>query len=303
MRAAYFAGFGGPEQVRVGDWDDPVPGDQDLLVQVLGAGIGYWDVKSVAGIFGHPKLPRIPGHEAAGVVRVAPPGSGFRAGDAVFASADHAWAELVVAKPRLTARAPDGIGFPEAAGLVIAGATAYQGLMEQGGLVAGQRVLITAASGGVGTLAVQVARHAGAEVFAVASGARGPLLEDLGAAHALDYHDPEWSEQLRSIAPDGVDLLFEIAGGDVQSAAIGAVRPGGRAVFISPPPDALPAAVTGGFFSAEATAGRLQRLAALVEAGGLRPVQDSVLPLEDAPLGLARVAGRHTVGKVSLRMG
>lgn len=303
MRAAYFEAFGGPEQVRVGDWDDPAPGGRDLLVRVHGAGIGYWDVKSVAGIFGSPRLPRIPGHEAAGVVLVAPEVSGFRSGDRVFTAADHAWAELVIAKPERTAGAPSGVDLPEAAGLVIAGTTAYQGLVEEGGLLAGQRVLITAASGGVGSLAVQIARHAGAEVFAVASTARFSLLAQLGAAHAFDYHDPGWIGQLRRLAPDGVDLLFEIAGGDAQTAALAAVREGGRAIFISTPPEALPASVTGGFFSSVATAERLERVAGLVAAGHLHPVQDSVLPLDEAARGLARVAGRHAVGKVSLRVG
>ncbi len=300
MRAAYFQSFGGPEQVTVGERPALEPKPGEMLVRVRGAGVGYWDVKAVAGLFGHPPLPRIPGNEIAGVVEQSPPDCPFQPGDEIFASVAGGWAEYAAARPGRAGRKPGGIGFEESAGLVIAGATAFEGLVDRSAVAVGDTVLVAGASGGVGTAAVQIARSLDAHVFALAGRRHHDLLRELGAEHCFDYTDPTWPDQLRSAAPGGVDILFDAAGGDVLAPAIGVTRDGGQALLIAGAPDELPRGITGGFFSAVATGDRLASIARLVESGRLRPVQDTTFALEQASEALALVAGRHSRGKVSL---
>ena len=205
MRAAYYEAFGGPENLQTGERPDPAPDAGRMLVRTRAAGVGIWDVGMMRGTGGQGSLPRIPGCEVAGTVEVA--AGGFSAGDRVFCSLFTAggggFAELAAVRVDKAAVVPDSIDFPEAAGLVIPAVTAYEGLVERAGLQAGETVLITAASGGVGTAAVQIARNIGARVVAVASARNHRYLRDLGAEAAVDYHDPRFVEQLRSAVPSG----------------------------------------------------------------------------------------------------
>jgi NADPH:quinone reductase-like Zn-dependent oxidoreductase len=183
---------------------------------------------------GQASLPRIPGCEVAGTVEVA--AGGFSAGDRVFCSLFTAggggFAEIAAARVDKAAAVPDSIGFPETAGLVIPAITAYQGLVDRARLQAGETVLITAASGGVGTAAVQIARNIGARVIAVASARNHGFIRDLGAEVAVDYHHPRFVEQLRSAVPNGFDVLFDGTGNEVRDQVVGLVRDGGRGIFI-----------------------------------------------------------------------
>jgi NADPH:quinone reductase len=201
---------------------------------------------------------------------------------------------------------PGQASFAEAAGLVIAGGTAYKGLVDLGRVQAGESVLITAAAGGVGSLAVQIAAAEGARPLGVASTANHDYLRGLGASEVFDYHDADWVQQVLAAVPGGVDLLFDAAGGQTGNQALGAVRDRGRAMFIvlhSPPPDQLERGITGESFAANVDRQRLEALSRLVDSGKLRPQVEAVLPLEEARQALARVAGGHTRGKVVLQIG
>jgi len=132
-------------------------------------------------------------------------------------------------------------------------------------------VLITAAAGGVGSLAVQIAAAAGARPLGVASPANHGYLRGLGASELFDYHGADWVRQVRAAVPGGVDLLFDAAGGQTRDHALGAVRDGGRAIFIALPPVRLERGITGESFAANVDRNRLEALGRLVDSGKLRP--------------------------------
>jgi NADPH2:quinone reductase len=308
MRAALAAELGGIDSVRLGERPDPVPTAGQVVVRVHAAGVGPWDVGFLGGGFPGVALPFVPGQEIAGVVEAAGDGAGVQAGDRVYASlfpAGGGFAELAVASADRVAPMPGRASFAEAAGLVIGAGTAYEGLIDRGQLRAGETVLITAAAGGVGSTAVQIAVATGARALGVASRGNHDYLRSLGAGEVFDYHDADWAGQVRAVVPRGVDLLLDCAGGQTRDQAIGAVRDGGRAAFIvlQGPPAQLERGITGEPFAARVTRPRLEALNRLVDAGTLRPQVSEVLPLKQAREALARVAARHARGKIVLRTG
>jgi NADPH:quinone reductase-like Zn-dependent oxidoreductase len=301
----YYEAFGGPENLTIGVRPDPVPDADQMLVRTHAAGVGIWDVGIMGGGFGQAALPGIPGCEVAGTVEVAV--GGFSAGDRVFGSLFTAggggFAEIAAVRLDKAAAMPDSIDFPEAAGLVIPAITAYQGLVDRARLQAGETVLITAASGGVGTAAVQIARDIGARVVAVASARNHGYLRDLGAEVAVDYHAPRFVEQLRSAVPNGFDVLFDGTGNEVRDQVVGLVRDGGRGIFIvgGAPPDRDE--VEFQFLAASASTQTLEAVAELASGGKLRMPIEAEFPLERAREAMEHVSSRHTAGRVVLRIG
>ena len=255
MRVALARKLGGIDSVELGELADPEPAAGQALVRVHGAGVGPWDVGFVGGGFPGIALPFVPGQEIAGVVEAAGEGAGVQSGDQVYAvlfPAGGGFAELALVSANRLAPMPASASFQEAAGLVISAATAHEALVDRGRLQAGETVLITAAAGGVGSAAVQIAVAQGARVLGAAS-----------------------------------------------------VRDEGRAYFIvlqSAPPQ-LERGITGESFAAHGGRQRLEELARLVDAGKLRAQVEAVLPLDRAGEALARVAGRHTRGKIVLQIG
>jgi len=309
MRVALAAELNGIDSVQLGEQPDPVPAAGQVLIRVRGAGVGPWDVGFVSGGFPGITVPFVPGQEIAGVVEAAGEGAGVQPGDRVYTSlfpAGGGFAELALAAADRVAPMPARATFTEAAGLVIGGGTAHKGLVDLGRLQAGQTVLITAAAGGVGSLAVQIAAAVGARPLGVASPANHDYLVSLGASDVFDYHAADWVQQVRAAVPGGVDLLFDAAGGGTRDKALGAVRDGGRAIFIvlqSPPPAQLERGISGESFAANVDRQRLDALGQLVDSGKLRPQVAAVLPLDQARDALSRVAGRHTRGKIVLQTG
>ena len=302
MRAAYYEEPGGPENLKVGERPDPEPGPGEVLIRNRAAGVGIWDVKIMASASANRSFPAIPGFEAAGVLEQAGD-SGMRVGDPAYAQLGAhrgGYAEYSVARSDHVAPKPPTASFEEAAGLVIGAGTAYEGLIDRGHIQAGETVLVTAASGGVGVSAVQIAASLGARVVAVASSSNHDLLRELGASEAFDYHDPTWVDQVSAAAPGGVDVLFDGAGGDTRDRAVGAVKDGGRGVFLVGKPQNLPRGITAEQFSADPTGERLRAIGHLVAEGKLRAVMDSTFALDDAPAAVARVASHHSRGRVAL---
>jgi NADPH:quinone reductase len=255
MRVALVRRFGEIEDVEPGELPDPVPAAGQALVRVHGAGAGPWDVGFVGGAASGLALPFVPGFEVAGVVEAVGDGAGARPGERVYASlwpVGGGFAELALASADRLAPMPEGASFAEAAALVIGGGTAYEGLVDRGRLRAGETVLITAAAGGVGTAAVQIAAAVGARPLGVASPANHDYLRSLGAREVFDYHSAGWVEQVRAAVPGGVDLLLDGAGGQTRDQAVGAVRDGGRAIFLvlGGTPAQLERGITGEAFAA-----------------------------------------------------
>ena len=308
MRVALAMELGGIDSVELGDLPDPAPAAGQALIKVHGAGIGPWDVGFLSGGFPGLALPFVPGQEIAGVVEAAGDRAGVHPGERVYASlfpAGGGFAELALASAGRLAPMPGQVSFPEAAALVIGAGTAYEGLDDRGRLQAGETVLITAAAGGVGSAAVQIAAAMGARPLGVASPPNHDYLRSLGASEAFDYHAADWVRQVRAAVPSGIDLLLDCAGGHTRDQAIGAVRDGGRAISIvfPGPPAQLERGITGESFAAHVTRQRLEALRRLVDTGRLRPQVQAVLPLDQAREALTQVAGRHTRGKIVLQIG
>jgi NADPH:quinone reductase len=305
MRAVYYQAVGGPENLQLGERPDPVLAAGQLLVRTHAAGVGIWDVKMMARGGGQAPLPRIPGCEVAGTVEVG--AGGFSAGDRIFSSLFSAggggFAEIAAVRVDKAAVIPASLGFPEAAGLVIPGITAYEGLVDRAGLRAGETVLITAASGGVGSAAVQLARNMGARVVAVASARNHGYVRDLGAELAVDYHDSRFVEQLRRAVPDGFDVLFDGTGNEVRDQVLGLIREGGRGVFIIGGQPPARAGVELQYFGATTTTQRLAAIAKLASDGKLRMPIEAELPLDQAREAMEHVGAGHTAGRVVLRVG
>ena len=212
MQTASIEAPGGPESVKVGERPDPTAGPGEVRIKTVAAGVGPWDVKAMQGTYGALTLPYVVGFEFAGPVDQVGEGvSDVAVGDEVYGTEWRAgsFAEYRVATPSTLARKPGKLTFQEAAALPVAGTTSLEGLVERLAIGEGESVLVTAASGGVGTIAVQMARALGARVLGVSSEANRDYVLALGAQAAFDYHDEHWPAQVREAFPDGVDALFE----------------------------------------------------------------------------------------------
>jgi NADPH2:quinone reductase len=306
MRVALVRELGGIGSVELRERPDPTPAAGQVVVRVRGAGVGPWDVAMISGAFGRPALPFIPGFEVAGVVEAVGDGVEVRPGERVWANlgtAGGGFAEYALADADRLARMPERLSFEEAAGLVVGGGTAWDGLVNRGRLQAGETVLITAAAGGVGSAAVQLTAAMGARPLGVASPRNRDYLRGLGASEVFDYHAGDWVQQVLAAVPGGVDVLFDAAGGQTRDQAVGAIREGGRAIFLVGPPAQLRQGVVAESLDADVTRQVLDAIGRLVDEGKLRPQIEAVLPFEQVREALERVAGRHTRGKIVLQIG
>jgi NADPH:quinone reductase-like Zn-dependent oxidoreductase len=234
MRAIRQQTLGGPEVLELVEVPRPEPGPTEVLVRVTAAGVNPvdWKVRARGGLLGAP--PFTVGWDVAGVVEAVGFGvTRFIAGDRVFGMPRFpreaaAYAEYVTSPSRQLARIPDGLGDIEAAGLPLAGLTAWQTLVETADVQPGQRVLILAAAGGVGHLAVQIAKARGTYVIGTASSAKHPFLTELGADEAIDYTSEAVEERVSD-----VDVVLDLVGNESSARALATLRDGG--IFIAVP--------------------------------------------------------------------
>ncbi|MFG2818178.1 NADP-dependent oxidoreductase [Kitasatospora sp. NPDC048365] len=299
-KAFGFVEYGGPETQEFLDRPVPDPGPGMLLVAVRAAGVNPADWKKRRGLFGTGgELPVVMGTEASGVVLSVGAGvTGFTPGDQVFGIAPAgAFAEHTLLAARTTARKPVGVGFAQAAALPVAGAAAYGGL-EQLGLRAGQTLLVLGISGGVGTAAAQIARARGLRVIGTASASSAAYVRTLGAT-PVDYKGPV-ADLVAAAAPEGVDGLLDLVGGDALRAAAPALRDGGRLVSTVDRDGA--AALGGGYLAWDPRGTVLAGLADLVAAGELDPHISATYPLAHAAEAMAEIESGHARGKLILEM-
>ncbi|MFF7245292.1 NADP-dependent oxidoreductase [Embleya sp. NPDC008237] len=307
MRAIRQDTLGGPEVLKVVEVERPTPGASEVLVRVHAAGVNptdYWH-RASGGLLGDTPVPL--GWDVSGVVESVGLGvSVFRPGDEVFGmprlpQPAGTYAEFVTSPARHLARKPAALSHVEAAALPVAALTAWQSLVDAADVRSGQRVLIHAAAGGVGHLAVQIAKARGAYVIGTARAAKHELLRGLGADELIDYTSVDFAEAVRD-----VDVVLDTIGGEYGPRSLRTLRPGGLVVSLASPaevelvPVAEAAGLRAGFTIVEPDQGGLKEIAALAEAGLLRPVIDAVLPLEQA--GKAHELGEsgRTSGKIVL---
>jgi NADPH:quinone reductase-like Zn-dependent oxidoreductase len=309
MRAVVAETTGGPEVLRLREVPRPVPGLTEILVRVRAAGVNPTDWKSRAGGgLGDKTFPAILGYDVAGVIEEVGPGvTMYRPGDEVlgmplFPALPGAYAEYVAAPSRHFVPKPASLSFEQAAGLPLAALTAWQGLFDTAKLHSGQLVLVHAAAGGVGHLAVQIAKSAGAYVIGTASAAKHDFVRALGADEMIDYRTEDFAEVLRE-AP--VDVVFDPVAGDYSARSLAVLKDGGALVSILPvdPAAAETARTRGiptGFTLVEPDRLALTAITELVEQGALRVEIDSVFPLAEAAEAHRHGETNRASGKIVL---
>jgi len=312
MRAIAIDTFGGPRQMTLRELPDPEVGPDSVLIAARAAGVNPVDFKIRAGglasAFPH-HFPLIPGWDVAGVVEaVGPAVRGFAPGDEVFAYcrkteiAQGTYAERIAVPDVFVAHKPRELSWVEAAAVPLAGLTARQALVDQMEVGPGQTVLVTAAAGGVGHFAVQLARSLGAEVIGTASPANHDYVRSLGASAVVDYAESDVAAAVRAHYPDGVDAAFDLYGGETLEAARASVRAGGQLTSIADPDPAKGADVRGHYVFVRPDAPGLEDLAARAGAGDLRPEIAETFPLEQAAEAHERLEDGHVRGKLVLEI-
>lgn len=332
MKAFILDRYGSKVALREGEVADPEVREDDVLVQVHAAGVNLIDSKLRSGEFKlilPYRVPFVLGHDVAGVVlRVGARVKQFKAGDEVYArSADHrigTFAELIAVQEQDLALKPKSLTMVEAASIPLVGLTAWQALVERGQLKAGQKVFIQAGSGGVGTFAIQLARHLGATVATTTSTSNVDWVRGLGADVVVDYKQNDFETKLSDY-----DLVLHSQDGKALEKSLRVLRSGGRLISISGPPDPTFAEEIGApwfvkiftrlassgvrrkarrldttfsFLFMKASGDQLRQIAALVDAGHIRPVVDKVFPFQSTNEALAYVETGRAKGKVVIKV-
>lgn len=332
MKAVITKAYGGPDQMELTDVPEPQLLNRDVRVQVHAASINPVDWKFREG---HLKraykvtFPWILGQDVAGVVtEVGMRARNLKVGDRVYARVNHlkmgTICEEVTVEKTDIAKMPESLSFEEAASIPLVGLTSWQVLVEIMKVKNGDSIFIHAGSGGVGTFAIQLAKHLGAKVTSTSSAANHDLLRELGADEVIDYHEQDYTD----LGPK-FDHVFAIRGGEDLMKSFKLAKPQGTVVGITGLPDDTYAKSAGfGFFTrqflkyanrdvtsaaAQAQAqyrfhalscseAQLRRIAALVDEGAIKPVVDSVFSMQDYAAAFAKLEEGHARGKIVIRV-
>ncbi|MET8442820.1 MULTISPECIES: NADP-dependent oxidoreductase [Streptomyces] len=333
MRAFMVEKYGGEAGMRAVDLPDPQVGADDVLVKIHAAGVNPLDLRIRNGDFKAflpYRLPLVLGNDLAGtVVRVGPSVTRFAVGDEVYARPDKdrigTFAELIAVHQDDLAPKPATLTMAEAASLPLVALTAWQALVERAHVQPGHKVLIHAGAGGLGSIAVQLAKALGAQVATTVSTAKTDLARDLGADVVVDYRTQDFEEVL-----DGYDIVLDSLGGENLAKSLRVLKPGGTAISVAGPPDPAFArelglnpflrlvmtalsfktrrdakrhGVTYSFLFMKASGDQLRELTPLIDAGKVRPVVDRVFPFDETLQAMEYVEkGRAKAGKVVVSM-
>ncbi|NEY33355.1 zinc-binding dehydrogenase [Streptomyces sp. PRKS01-65] len=307
MRAISQDTLGGPEVLREVRLERPAPRPNEVLVRVRAAGVNPtdWKHRANGGFLGEP--PFVLGWDVAGTVEAVGIGvAAFQPGDEVFGMLPYPFghgshAEYVIAPARALAPKPAGIDHVQAGALPLVSLTAWQALVERADVRPGQRVLIHAAAGGVGHVAVQIAKARGAYVIGTASAGKHDFLRSIGVDEPVDYRQADFAETVRD-----VDAVLDTIGGDTALRSLRVLRPGGIVVSILPvgPEEFLREAERLGVRAVrmlvDADQGGMRAIAGLVESGKLRATIAQTFPLSEAARAHAQGETGRTTGKLVL---
>lgn len=332
MKAFVADRYGKKRALRLADMPVPALRDDEVLIEVHAAGVNQLDFKLRDGEFKlilPYRLPLILGHDVAGVVvKAGPQARKFKLGDEVYARVDDlrigSFAEYVPVTESSLALKPRGLTMEEAASIPLVGLTAWQALVERARLKRGQKVFIQAGSGGVGTFAIQLAKHLGASIATTTSAANATLVKHLGADVVVDYKTQDFGAVLRDY-----DVVLNSQGGKALDKSLRVLKRGGTLISISGPPDPEFGAQIGAprfvrwvmrilsagvrrkargrglgyaFLFMKANGAQLQEIARLIEGGAIRPVLDKVFPFESTNEALDYVESGHAKGKVVIKI-
>ncbi|MET7270957.1 NADP-dependent oxidoreductase [Streptomyces flaveolus] len=333
MRAFMVEKYGGEAGMRAAELPDPRVGADDVMVKIHATGVNPLDLRLRNGDFKlllPYRLPLVLGNDLAGtVVRVGPSVTRFAVGDEVYARPDKdrigTFAELIAVHQDDLAPKPATLTMTEAASLPLVALTAWQALVERAHVQPGEKVLVHAGAGGLGSIAVQLAKALGAHVATTVSTAKVDLAKDLGADVVVDYRNQDFEEVL-----DGYDVVLDSLGGENLAKSLRVLKPGGTAISVAGPPDlafarelglnpvlrlAMTAlsfktrrdakrhGVTYSFLFMKASGDQLRELTPLIDSGKVRPVVDRVFPFDETLQAMEYVEkGRAKAGKVVVSM-
>src|ERR1700735_5643373 len=295
MRAVLIHQTGGPDVLSFEETERPQPGEGEVLIAVKAASVNPIDWKIRRGLR-ETEMPKILGNDASGVVEVSRT-EDFAVGDEVFGIVPSGgYAQFATAPAGTIAKKPAGLSHEQAACLPVAGMTAWQALFDKGKLQAGQTALIAGGAGGVGHLAVQFAKHAGARTIATGSARNREFILGLGAEEYVDYTSQDVSEAVQD-----VNVAFDAVGGETTASLVPTLRAGGVLVTIAHAPPEQAAAQRGAraeLFSMSPSSEQLARIAALVADGTVRVEIAHTFPLEGARQAHGLSEAGHTRGHV-----
>ena len=316
MRAAAIDRFGGVETITLQTLPVPGVGPDEVLIRVEAAGVAVWDVFEREGGFaemmgGEPKFPYVLGSEGAGTVAaVGERVTRFKEGERVYAAGflnpkGGFYAEYAAVKSEYVSRVPGQLTVEQAGVMGGDAITALRGLEDVLGLKQGETLMVFGAGGGLGHVAVQLAKRMGARVLAVASGDDGvALVERLGADVAINGREDDVAAAAREFAPDGLDAALITASGAATDRALGAMRDGGRVAYpngVMPEPNVRPG-VRIQSYDGDADAEIIERLNRLIELGPFEVHVARTFPLDKAA-DAHRALDEHYLGKIALRVG
>lgn len=316
MKAIVLTSFGGPESFELRDVAKPVPGVGQVLVRVHATSISPLDFQVRRGDYADlVPLPTITGHDVSGVVEAIGPGvTNFAAGDEVWYTPQifdgpGSYAEYHVAAENIIGKKPASLSHLEAASLSLVGGTAWEALVVRAGLRVGESILIHGGAGGVGHVAIQLAKAIGARVFTTARDANAEFVRRLGADVVIDYTKEDYVEAvIRETGGRGVDVVFDTIGGDTLSRSPDALAQLGRVVSIvdtAQPQNIIQAwgkNASYHFIFTRQNRGKLDELSALIARGQLRPHVGAVYSLADIPIAHTRLESPDNglIGKIAI---
>lgn len=317
MKAAYYEQHGSPDVLKIGELPVPEPGPDEVLVQVGSAGVNPIDRRLRGGELTEyisRTFPVVPGWDLAGrIVGVGQDVAGWSEGDEVVGLA-FTWsiqhgtnAEFAPVKAESIAKKPEGLTFDEAGALPLVSLTAWQSLAEFGDLQPGQTVLIQAGAGGLGSVAIPIAKHLGATVYTTCSSANVDYVRERGADHVIDYKTEDYVKVINELEPDGLDMVLEsLLSDETTEAAIRLVKPGGAVVYMNNEPPEMPEIEQNNirtlFLHHRPDGEQLAQLMKLYEAGSIPPPRLQVMPLDEVRAAHEQSEGGHTQGKVVLHI-
>lgn len=308
MKAIRIHNYGDGEALVYEDAPLPEPGPEDVRVRVHAAGVNPvdWKIREgyLSAMLPYP-MPLTLGWDVSGVVeQVGANVSGVSIGDAVYSRPDiarnGAYAQYVVVRASEVAPKPGSLSHNEAAAVPLAALTAWQGLFDHAKLGKGERVLVHAGAGGVGSFAIQFAKWAGAQVIATASAANESLVRELGADEFVDYRSQRFEDVL-----ENVDVVLDTIGGETQERSFSLLGDGARLFSVVGTPDAdklAAAGASGGMFMVQPSRDELGRIASLIDEGTVRVLIDSVFPLSEARAAHAKSQTGRARGKIVLEV-
>jgi NADPH:quinone reductase len=309
MKAAALDHFGGPEVIHTESLPVPKPGPNEVLIRLDTAGIGVWDPMVRQGDFanGKPRFPQVIGNDGAGtVVAVGASVTRHHVGDRVYGYSMKGgfYAEYVAMNEDNVAAIPPGLSLEEAGAIGAVGITALRGLEDELQLQPGQKLMIFGASGGIGHVAVQLAKRMGADVLAIASGPDGvELVRRLGADAAVDGRRDDAAASARRFAPEGLDAALVLTDGDGLAKALEAVKKGGRIAYpngVEPRPR-VPKGRESHAYDGNPAPQTFQRLNDLIGGRPFHVELGRVYPLEEASTAHRQIDS-HYLGKLALRV-